>query len=318
MFSQSIDEKFSPVSSPAHGNLNGQACTPIAAIGARARKPTCGLASRSWGPHSCGHAGFLDHPDERREFRQRRLPAVLIVVVRHAVRQPIIHGQDIGAASGISKRESDRHRAAQGWICRLELDHFDDLLVGFELHDAVVEGGGARGRFADSGGASEVSEIRSEPPSRASNACTWLVMPVGTIHVATACVLRSARIDDRAALSCGDCCGSSSHLHTTTTTRRPARQSSGSIAHNSVPRVGNFGLIGQTTSSRDSRQEDKPRALAKRACQKSLPKELAKRACQESLPKRVYQESCGNADRMCSASRRFRTTAGCRRWPLTD
>jgi hypothetical protein len=26
------------------------------------------------------------------------------------------------------------------------------LLVGFELHDSVVEGGGARGRFADSGG----------------------------------------------------------------------------------------------------------------------------------------------------------------------
>lgn len=42
-------------------------------------------------------------------------------------------------------------------------------------------------------GASYVSEIRNEPPSRASNACTWLVMPVGTIHVATARASRSAR-----------------------------------------------------------------------------------------------------------------------------
>jgi hypothetical protein len=32
--------------------------------------------------------------------------------------------------------------------------------------------------------ASYVREIRSEPPSRSSNACTWLVMPVGTFHVA--------------------------------------------------------------------------------------------------------------------------------------
>jgi hypothetical protein len=85
MFSQSIDEKFSPMRSPTHSNLNGRACTPIAAIGDRARKPTCGLASRSWGPYFCGHAGFLDHPDERREFLQRRLPAGRIVVA-HAVR----------------------------------------------------------------------------------------------------------------------------------------------------------------------------------------------------------------------------------------
>jgi hypothetical protein len=42
-------------------------------------------------------------------------------------------------------------------------------------------------------GASYVSEIRNEPPSRASNAWTWLVMPVGTFHVATARASRSAR-----------------------------------------------------------------------------------------------------------------------------
>src|SRR5688572_23240311 len=41
--------------------------------------------------------------------------------------------------------------------------------------------------------ASYVSEIRNEPPSRGLKACTWLVMPVGTIHVATARALRSAR-----------------------------------------------------------------------------------------------------------------------------
>jgi len=42
-------------------------------------------------------------------------------------------------------------------------------------------------------GASYVSEIRNEPPSRGSNACAWLVMPVGTIHVATARASSSAR-----------------------------------------------------------------------------------------------------------------------------
>jgi hypothetical protein len=42
-------------------------------------------------------------------------------------------------------------------------------------------------------GSSYVSEIRNEPPSRASNACTWLVIPVGTFQVATARGSRSAR-----------------------------------------------------------------------------------------------------------------------------
>jgi hypothetical protein len=37
-----------------------------------------------------------------------------------------------------------------------------------------------------------VSEILNDPPSRASNECTRLVMPVGTIHVATARASRSA------------------------------------------------------------------------------------------------------------------------------
>jgi hypothetical protein len=58
-----------------------------------------------------------------------------------------MHRQHIG----IGKRESDRLRAAQRWICRLELDRLDDLLVGFELHEAAVERVGARGRFADPG-----------------------------------------------------------------------------------------------------------------------------------------------------------------------
>jgi len=35
--------------------------------------------------------------------------------------------------------------------------------------------------------------IRNEPPSRGSNAGTWLVMPAGTIHVATARASSSAR-----------------------------------------------------------------------------------------------------------------------------
>jgi hypothetical protein len=41
-------------------------------------------------------------------------------------------------------------------------------------------------------GASYVSEIRNLPPSRASNASTWLVTPVGTIQVAIAFASTSA------------------------------------------------------------------------------------------------------------------------------
>ncbi len=41
-------------------------------------------------------------------------------------------------------------------------------------------------------GASAVNEIRNVPPSRGSNACTWLDIPSGTIHVATACASTSA------------------------------------------------------------------------------------------------------------------------------
>jgi len=41
-------------------------------------------------------------------------------------------------------------------------------------------------------GASYVSEIRNEPSSLASNSCTWLDMPVGTLHVAIAPASTSA------------------------------------------------------------------------------------------------------------------------------
>ena len=42
-------------------------------------------------------------------------------------------------------------------------------------------------------GSSYVSEIRNVPPSRASNAWTWLVIPSGTIHCWTASASSRAR-----------------------------------------------------------------------------------------------------------------------------
>jgi hypothetical protein len=44
-----------------------------------------------------------------------------------------VHGEDIGAAVCIGEGDRDRHLAAQRGICRLELDHFDNLLVRHEL-----------------------------------------------------------------------------------------------------------------------------------------------------------------------------------------
>ena len=41
---------------------------------------------------------------------------------------------------------------------------------------------------------SYVNDMRNVPPSHASNACTWLVMPVGTFHFAIAVGSRSARL----------------------------------------------------------------------------------------------------------------------------
>jgi len=57
-----------------------------------------------------------------------------------------VHGEDIGAAAWIGERDRDRHLAVQRGICRLELHHFDNLLVRHELHEAAVVRVGVCGR----------------------------------------------------------------------------------------------------------------------------------------------------------------------------
>jgi hypothetical protein len=56
-----------------------------------------------------------------------------------------------------------------------------------------MEGVGLRGVLPTPVGASYVREIRNEPPSLASKTWIRLVIPVGTIHVATALASSSAR-----------------------------------------------------------------------------------------------------------------------------
>ena len=54
-----------------------------------------------------------------------------------------MHGKDIGAGG---ERDRDRHLATRRRICRLELDHFDNLLVRHELHERAVVRVGLRVR----------------------------------------------------------------------------------------------------------------------------------------------------------------------------
>src|SRR5207249_11810644 len=54
--------------------------------------------------------------------------------------------------------------AAQRGVCRLELDHFDNLLVYHELHEAAVVRVGVRGRLADPGR----RVVRQRDPERAT------------------------------------------------------------------------------------------------------------------------------------------------------
>src|SRR5882762_7475244 len=93
-------------------------------------------------------AGVLARLDERGEFRERRLPAGLVVGKRDAGRQAIVDGVHIGATVRIDQLDCDRHLAAQRGIGRLELNHLDQLLVRHELHEAAVVGVGLRGRLA--------------------------------------------------------------------------------------------------------------------------------------------------------------------------
>ena len=72
--------------------------------------------------------------------------------------------RDIGATACIGERVRDRHLAAQRGICRLELDHFDNLLVRYELHEAAVERVRVRSRLAGPSGCG----VRERDPERAT------------------------------------------------------------------------------------------------------------------------------------------------------
>ena len=86
-----------------------------------------------------------------------------------------MHSEDIGAAVCISKRDRDRHLATQRGICRLELDHFDNLLVRHELHEVAVVRVGVRGRLAGPGR----RVVRERDPERATFAGVELVHVTG-------------------------------------------------------------------------------------------------------------------------------------------
>src|SRR5262249_5448038 len=61
-----------------------------------------------------------------RELREGHLPASLIVGRRHARRQPVVHGDQIGTTVRVSERDGNRHLAAQRRIAgcvRIEDTH---------------------------------------------------------------------------------------------------------------------------------------------------------------------------------------------------
>src|SRR5437867_663100 len=86
-----------------------------------------------------------------REFVECHLPADLVVGRRDARRQVVMCGKHIRAASRISQCELDHHFAAHRGISRLELHHFDHLLIWYELDETAAVRVGMRGSLAGSG-----------------------------------------------------------------------------------------------------------------------------------------------------------------------
>jgi len=93
----------------------------------------------------------------------------------------------------IGQRDRDRHLATQRGICRLELDHFDDLLVRHKLHKAAMVRVGVRSRFAGPGWRG----VRKRDPERAALAGVERMHVAG--HAARHLPLHDrARIEKRA------------------------------------------------------------------------------------------------------------------------
>ena len=80
-----------------------------------------------------------------------------------------MYDENISAAVSIGERDRDRHLAAQRGNGRLELKHFNNLLVRYELHEAAVVRVGVRGRLAGTGRSVVRERDPEPPPSRASN-----------------------------------------------------------------------------------------------------------------------------------------------------
>jgi hypothetical protein len=104
-----------------------------------------------------------------------------------------MHTEDIGAAVCIGERGGNRHLAAQRGIGRLELDHFDDLLVRHELHEAAVVRVGVRARLA---GPCRLV-VRERDSERATFAGVELMHEAGHAGRHLPCRER-ARVDERA------------------------------------------------------------------------------------------------------------------------
>src|SRR5829696_6741046 len=102
--------------------------------------------------------------DQRRELRQRRLPADLVVGGRQPRREAIVYGQDIRAAVTIGERHGDGHLALQRGVVGLEFDDFDHLLVWHESHEVAVVCVSVNGRLSGSGR----RVIRERDPERAT------------------------------------------------------------------------------------------------------------------------------------------------------
>src|SRR5574341_408110 len=90
--------------------------------------------------------------DECREFVECHPPAGFVVGWREARRQVVMYGEHIRAAPRISERERDHHLAAHRGIGRLELHHFDHLLIWYELYEVAVVRVDVRGHLAGPGG----------------------------------------------------------------------------------------------------------------------------------------------------------------------
>src|SRR5215469_7477681 len=88
--------------------------------------------------------------DKHRELVERHPPTCLVVSGRQAGRQPVVNGDQIGAAVSICERDRNRHFPAQRGIRCFELVHLDHLLVRHHPYEAAMVGVSSCCRLAGS------------------------------------------------------------------------------------------------------------------------------------------------------------------------